>query len=881
MSRRLLALLHRAAAFVQRGRLDREFEEEVRAHLELSAAEYRARGLSSDEARRAAILALGGVERTRDLHRDTRGLPGLEILLQDVRYAIRNMRRTPGFTLTAVLILTLGIGASALVFSVIQAVLLRPLPFAAPEQLVWIANDYEGSAAAGLSGVSSRFTTFEEWQRRTTSWSGLTAYNAFFGFDSYKLSAAGEPERLGGVGVARGFFEVLGVRMHMGRTFTEAEASPNGPRAALVSYALWRQRFASDPAVIGRQITLNDRPATIVGVLPEALDFGAVFAPGVRVDIVEPLVPEVARQWGNTLAVIGRLKPGVTLEAAQAEIASVMPRILADHPGTGQHGGRLVPLASHVRGAVRQPLFALAGAVAMVLLIVCANLSNLMLSRAASRQREFAIRSALGAGRGRLVRQMLTESLVLAGAGALAGVALAALAADALASTRSVAVPLLSHVRLDGAAAAFTACAAVLSAALAGLLPALQVAAGGTQTAMKDAARGTTSAREGRWRDGLIVLEVALACVLLVGAGLLLRSFDRLTSVPLGFEATGAVALRIEPNQTTTDVGQRRQFVAEVLRRSAALPGVSAVGVTDTLPLDRDRAWGIRVPGRTFSDAEAPVAHVRMVTHGYFEAMGIRIRAGRDFTEPEALQAMNILLVNDTMARTLWPGRDAVGQEVLIGDAPVRIIGIVDDVRHSALEKGAGMEMYLPLARSAIRGADLVVRAERPPEQLAADLRTALRPLDPGMPLGDVRPLQSLVDRAVSPRRFYTGLIASFAAAALLLACLGIFGVISYGVSRRTTEIGIRLALGARPSTVRLAVVLDTLRIAAIGLVAGVAASWVLTRSLSSLLYDVTSTDPVTFAVAAAAILAVSLLAGYLPARRASRVDPLVALRAE
>ena len=882
MLRGLRVAWQRAAAFVRREHHDREFDVELSTHLEMSRAEYERRGLTPEEARRAALLALGGAQRTRELHRDTRGLPRLETVLQDVRYALRNIRRNPAFSLTAILILALGIGANTLVFSVVDAVLLRPLPFEDPDRLVWIANDSPRSAEAGLSGASSLVMVLEEWQRRATSFDALTGYNAFFGYSSAKLSGGGDPERVAGVEVARNFFDVLGTRPALGRTFTTDEVTPTGPDAVILSDGLWRRRFAADPSIIGRQVLFNDTPATVVGVMPPGFDFGAVFAPGIRVDVFVPLVFDVARNWGNTLAIVGRLKPGISAAQANSELRALMPQILRDHPRWGtEHGARVTLLQDHVSGKIRPALLALAAAVGLVLLIVCANLSNLMLSRGAARQREFAIRAALGAGRGRLVRQMLTETLVLSSVGAALGFVAAGVAARALASIQSLAVPLLRNVTIDLTAGAFTTLVAITAAMLAGLFPALQLARGQVNASLKDVGRGSTSARQGRVRSALVVVEVALACVLLVSAGLLLRSFDRLLDVDLGFAPQQAVAIKVEANQTMTNRDARREFAAEAVRRVAAIPGVTAVGLTDTLPLDRDRAWGIRVPGRAFPPNEAPVAHVRMVGSGYFAAMGIRLHDGREFSEAEGLSTSDLLIVNETMARTLWPGGEAVGQEVLVGDRRLRIIGVATDVRHSTVEKTASLEMYLPIGRFTIRSADLIVRSELPLDQLAGSLRATLRPLDPSMPLAEVRPLQALVDRAVSPRRFYTTLLSSFAAAALLLACLGIFGVISYGVSRRTAEIGIRLALGATPASVRHTVVRETVVLVGIGMATGFIASLVVTRGLSSLVFGVSTTDAVTFAATAVVLMAVSIMAAYLPARRASRVDPLIALRAE
>jgi predicted permease len=804
----------------------------------------------------------------------------LDDRLHDLRYACRTLRRDAGFTAFVVLIAALGIGASVTVFSVVNQLLLRPLPFTSPGQLVWISN----RDTSGLSGQTTQVGHMLDLRERTQSLSAIAGYFAFYGVGDNLLTGKGEPERLSGVPVSENFFDVLGVRPELGRVFNAQECVWNGPKVVMLTHAFWERRFNADPAIVGNAITINEQPHTVVGVLPASFDFASVFAPGSHFDLFFPFpLSQETNRWGNTMAMIGRLEPGVSAERAQAELRTLAAQIVAEHPERNNFQGNVKLLADQVSGRIRLAVWVLAGAVALVMLIVCANLSSLLLARTAARQKEIAIRAALGAGRSRLVAQMLTEGIVLSCTGAALGIVLAVAGTRLLSRLDAVSIPLLAGVRLDTTALAFAVGVALATGILFGLAPAFQARGTGMTTALKDATRGSTEGRRRTLvRSTLVVSEIAFACVLLVGAGLLIRSLVHVLDVDMGFEASRAATIRVDPDSRYATREQRNAYIDEVLRRVKEIPGVQSAGITDALPLGRNRTWGARAKGVTYERGKSPSAFVRVVSDGYAAAMGIPIRAGRDLAPSDTRDTEPVMLVNETMARALWPGEDPIGKYILGPCAKERkVIGVVGDVRHLALEQTAGNEMYLPLRQCDDQtSADLVVRTTLPLSQLAGALRTALQPIA-SLPGNDFRTLQQLVDRSTSPRRFLVVLLGGFAAFALVLASLGIYGLISYSVSQRTQEIGIRMALGATTSEVQRRIIVQTLRLAAMGMAIGTAGSWALGRSVGGLLFGVTPDDPWTFVMMLAVLTVLAIAAGYLPARRASRIDPMVALRAE
>jgi predicted permease len=711
----------------------------------------------------------------------------IEILRRDLRYTLRSLRRDASFATFVVLIAGLGIGASSTVFSVAHTLLLRPLPFTQPEQLVWIAN----SDGRGLSSQTTQVGHMLGLRERSRTLSAVAGYFAFYGVGDSLLSGTGDPERLSGLPVSVNFFEVLGVQPQLGRPFTEEEGRWEGPKAVMLSDGLWRRRFGSDPAIVGTPLIIDDEPHAVVGILPASFDFGTVFAPGSHFDLYFPfpLTPETDRQ-GNTMAMIGRMRPGVTVDQAAAETATIARQLTAESPNRNTFGGHVRPLTEHVSGGVRLAVWVLAGAVGMVMLIVCANLSNLLLARMTVRQKELAIRSALGAGRGRLVSQMLTESLVLALGGAVVGAALAFAGTRALSSLEGIRIPLLSEVQTDGAALAFTIAMAVVAGLVFGLAPAFQARSAALPDALKDASRGSTEGGRRRLlRNALVVAEVAIACVLLVGAGLLVRSFVRVLDVNMGFEPAHAMTIRVDPEERYTTREQYDAYVGEVLRRVREIPGVASAGITDKLPLGSNRTWGVRAKGVTYGRGQTPLAFVRVVSDGYPAAMGIPIVAGRDITPADTRDNAPVVLINETMARTMFPGEDPIGKVLLnlCGTPERRVVGVVGDVRHLALEQSAGNEFYLPVRQCLdISSYDLVVRSELPPAALAGSIRAALKPVAPN-----------------------------------------------------------------------------------------------LAGSIEGLLFEVSASDPQTFVAMLLVLTAVAALAGYLPARRASGIDPMAALRSE
>jgi predicted permease len=683
------------------------------------------------------------------------------------------------------------------------------------------------------------------------------------------------------------FFEVLGVHAARGRLFTAEEHKRGGPRAAILGDGLWRRRFAGDPSIVGGAITVNGEPVTVVGIMPAEFDFSSVFTPGTQVDMFVPAVLDVMRPWGNTLSVIGRLKPGVTLAEARAEFAAMLPRLRRENPEMWGIGAVLMDLKDEVSGRMRRSLFVLWAAVGCVLLIVCANLANLLLARASARGREFAVRIALGASRARIVRQLLTEGIVLSALGAALGIPLAYGLTAWVTSSQTLSLPLLHYVRVDTTALAATAIIALATGVLFAMVPALKVSARSPQSVLQEQGRGAADSARHAWiRRSLVVAEIALAAVLLVGAGLLVRSFIQLLDVQLGFEPARAIAARIEL-QGDVPRDQQARIGAEVVRRVSQLPGVEAAGLTDALPLDRNRTWIIFVPGQAYANNQRPLTFVYVVGPGYFRAMGIRMKAGRDFNDSDMPDAKGEaprprpVIVNETIARMLYPGQDPIGRPAMTGSQPLTIVGVVADVRQTSLDEAPAAQMYLAIAQGGGAGPDLIVRTALPTSALVPSLRRALADLDSRLMATDVRLVGDLVDRAVSPRRFMVSLLGGFSLLALILASLGIYGVVSYGVSQRVPEIGVRMALGASAGAIRRQVLGETLWLAAAGIAIGAAASFAMSRAVGSLLYATSAHDPISFVIMVIALGAVALIAGYLPARRASRIDPMRALRAE
>jgi predicted permease len=877
----LRALVRRLGTLLRRERFDADLEEEMRLRRELREREQIERGLSPEEAHFAMCRRFGNDLALREESRDMWGWSGLEDTWQDVRYGLRMLAKNPGFTTVAVLTLALGIGANIAVFSVVNTILLRPLPFRDPQQLVRILSK---DTASGESGMTYSSDATEEFQQRNRSFQEVSGYFAFTGPDNLRLIGKGQPRPVTGLMVGKNFFHTLGVEPSLGRLFTADECVHNGRPVALLSHAFWERQFAGNPGIVGQAVDLNGSPVTVIGVLPETFDFGSVFSPGAKIDLYTPAILDDMRDWGNIMALVGRLKPGVTLAQAQAEADLLFPHLEfnAKHPEWGgDYTGRLLGLKDYVSGKLRRSLIVLWFAVGMILLIVCVNLSNLLLARAAARSREFAMRSALGAGRGRLVRQLLTESLILSGAGAVLGLGFAFAVTRYLAHQGSIALPLLSTVRIDGAALGWTMLIAVTAAVFFGLAPGLRISGGNLQEALKDSGYSMSAGRKHeRMRAALVVSEVALAFVLLVGAGLLLRSFLCILDVDLGFQPSGAAAISVDYDDGN-DAAKRGAIWQDIIRRVEAIPGVETAGISDYIPMSTNRAWGISAKGKEYRQGELPGTFVYNVSPGYLRAMGMHLVSGRDISWEDGPTSEKVVIINETIARRLWPGENPIGRIARVNGSDTQVIGVVADVHESSVEGKAGWQMYLPATQWGPAGAQLVVRTKLPPETLASSVMSTLRQINPGQPATEFRPIQRVVDHAVSPRRFFVSLVTCFAVLGLLLAALGIYGVISYSVAQRTQEIGIRMALGATASQVQFGVIAKTLRLALLGVALGTIGSLAAAKWIASLLYGTTPTDPATFVGIILILSAVGFIAGYIPARRATKVDPLVALRYE
>ena len=808
-----------------------------------------------------------------------RELPVPEVLVRDLRYAFRTLSRDSGFALIAVLILALGIGANIAVFSVVNTILLRPLPFPEAQRLVRIV---EKNATSGESSKTYTADATQDLQQQNHSFESVSGYFAFTPPDNFKLVGSGQPVPVTGLFVAEGFFQTLGVEPSLGRLFSSDEFVQHAQPAVLLSNPFWKRQFGSDRSIIGQTIHLKNILVTVIGVLPDTFDFGAVFSPGAKVDLFAPYIMDDYRDDGNDLALFGRLKPGVTLAQAQNEADQLFPQFYFEHkhPEYGKpYTAQLTGLKEYISGKLRRSLIVLWSAVVVILLIVCVNLSNLLLARTAVRSREFAVRCALGASRSRLVRQLLTESLVLAGAGAALGLGLANVIVSYLAHQGSIALPLLSMVRIDGTVLTWTLLITVAAAVLFGAAPALRMSGKNLQETLRDGGHGASDGRKHqRTRSSLVIAEIALACMLLVGAGLLLRSFLRILSVDLGFEPSRSAAISVDYDDGGNPA-KRAAIWEEVVGRTSMIQGVEAAGISDNLPMSRNRGWGIAPKGE---QQRGIGVFVYIISPGYLKAMGMRLLAGRDVSGADLSDNRNVVIINQTVARKLWPGEDPLGRTAVAGGAEAQVIGVIADVRESSAEDNAGAQMYLPASRQfGPEGAYLVVRSKLPPAALATAVTRTLRELNPGQSATQFKPIQGLVDHATSPRRFFVLLVGIFACLGLLLASLGIYGVISYSVTRQTQEIGIRMALGATGRRVQLDVIGKTLRLALVGIVVGVIASVAVARLIASLLFQTTPTDPVTFAGMTFLLCLVAVLAGYLPARRAAKIEPMEALRCE
>ncbi|MFL6227895.1 MAG: ABC transporter permease [Pyrinomonadaceae bacterium] len=805
----------------------------------------------------------------------------METLWRDLRYGARMLLKKPGFTAIAVLTLALGIGATTTIFSVANAVLLRPLPYPNAERLVYVGQQYR----SGLQGSGEPKFLF--WREQSQSFEALACYSGFGGAGG-NLSGGAQAEHVRGVRVSEDFFRALGVYPAAGRAFTHEEDTPGAARVVILSDGLWRRSFGSDSSVIGRTVTLDDEPATVVGVMPPQFRFGSG---------ADLLVPMRARPGSNVdpnAEVVGRLKPGVTLQQAQAELKVIAEKYRAAFPRQMQEGESVgaEPYQDLFTEGVARYIWVLLGAVIFLLLIGCVNVANLQLARVASRQREIAVRVALGAAGGRIVRQLLTEGLLLALAGGAAGLLLADWGTQLLLSlTPEDLLPGVSVIGMDWHVLAFALAAAVVTGLLFGMAPAWQARKVDLNTALKESA-GKGAVARGRLRGALVVVEVALSLVLLVGAGLLIRTFANLLGVTPGFDPHKVLTFQIDLNGARYDTtNEAAAFYRSALERIGSLPGVEAAAVTNKLPLD----WQFNMPV-VFPEKPEEMQSVqfRMISAAYFRAMKIDVRQGRAFTDADDAGAAPVAVVNEAFARRFFGADNPFARRLSVGratsDPPREVVGVVGDIKQQGLDRPAPPMVYVPIPQvpdrlmAAVRtftSASFVVRAAGDPASLTPAIKQEIAALDPTLPLAHVATMEEIASRSIASQRFNMMLLGVFAALGLLLAAVGIYGVMSYTVAQHTREIGIRMALGARRADILRLVVWRGMLLTLVGVGVGAAGSFALTRFIASMLFGVKATDPLTFASIALLLAAVALVACLVPARRATRVDPMVALRYE
>ena len=812
----------------------------------------------------------------------------METLLRDIRYGVRSLLKRPGFTAIAVITLALGIGANTAIFSVVNGVLLRPLPYVEAERLIvpW------GTRVNMQARTNVSYPDLVDWQAQTKTLEYIAAYNSA---GALLREGDTEAELISGAAVSADLFQLLKVAPVLGHPFTRTDDQPNAPRVIVLGYELWRGRFNSDPNIIGRQIRLGSSSATVLGVLPEGFRFPAQ---ATKTEFLMPLAPTLGdrtqRRNSYSLRVVARLKPGVTAVTAVSEMRAIGTQLEQQYPDEGfRLGARFISLHEAVTWGSRTPLLVLLGAVGFVLLIACANVANLLLARAATRHKEMAIRVALGAGRRRVVRQLLTESLLLSLFGGVLGLLVAWWGLHFLLAESSLNIPRLTDVGLDTTVLAFTAVVSVLTGVIFGLAPAVQASRADLQDPLKEGGRSTWGVVPNRVRALLVVMEVALSLVLLVGAGLLGKSFLLLSEVRPGFEPEHVLSTDLSLSRVKYPQPEQQQAgFAEIIRRAAAIPGVEAAAVIYPLPLGGDSNSGtFLIAGRpAVRPEDKPTSSHRAISPDYFRALNIPLSRGRPFDEHDTQQAPPVLIVNETFARRYFAGTDALGQRIIIegerGDnsvpPPREIVGIVGDVRHQSLDTESGPEYYVPYTQAPQAFMSLVVRSSADnPGSLATSIRQIIKQLDKDQYVAAIEPMTKLVAESVARRRFNMMLTGLFAGMALLLASVGIFGVLNYTVAQRTPEIGLRVALGAQTRDVLRLVLGQGVRLILFGLAVGLAASFALTRVLRGMLYGVTPTDPLTFVAVSFLLASVALLACYIPARRATRVDPMVALRYE
>ncbi len=871
-----------ASNLFRRSRLERDLDDEMRAHLAMLVDEKIAAGMAPPKARREALMEFGGVDQVKEHVRDARMGSMIEQTLQDTRYALRMLRKNPSFTAIVVITLALGIGVNTAIFSLVDGILFRPLPYAQPDRLIRLV---QSQRQLGLENWNLSQASFAALRDNSRSLEAVAAYST----GGANLTGDNSPERVAIVNVSADFFGVLGLPPILGRTFRAGEDMPGNNSVCVISYGFWQRRFGGDSKIIGRTLSLNSKPTEVVGVMPAGFTF-----PRVETEIWIPLALNPTRPAPYFLRGIGRLGTGVSTAEAQAETTSTLWDYARQHPDISEsrvpldQGSALrtivTPLKKAMVGATETPLFLLLCAVGLVLLIACANVANLLMARATSRVREIAVRFALGATPSRVARQLLTESLVLAFIGAAGGVILAWLGVRLIDTMPTGGIPRIEAVTVDGRVLAFTAVLAVLTGLLFGLMPALRAYRMGMVAAMHEGGRAATS--RSRSNSALVAAQFTLSFVLLIGAGLLLKSFQRIQSVELGFNPKDLLTMSVALSAGKYPKPELSlPFYNDLLDRLHNLPGVRAAGITSNIPMaGDDNTDNFIVEGHEPAPGDEGVqTQLVSMTPGNLRAMEIPLLRGRDFLESDTSDSEPIAIVDETLARMYWPDGNALGKRVeTTGDMQwMTIVGVVGGIKQESLSEKLQPHIYVPLAQSPPLWAKLLVRTGGPADQVVGTVRATVSGLDPDIPVYSIRSMNDVIGRTLNSERLMNLLLTSFSTLALLLAAVGIYGTMTLFVGSRKNEFGIRLALGARPGALLFSVLRQGMLLTAAGVAIGTVGSLLLTRSLASLLFDVSPTDPMIFVGVTLLLVFVALAACYAPARRASRVDPMVALRCE
>jgi putative ABC transport system permease protein len=874
----------RISGWVSRRRVEDEFVRELEEHLEMLTEENISRGMTAEEARRMASVRLGGITQLREVNRELQGWAAMETLFQDVRYALRMLRKSPGFTLVCVLTLGLGMGAGTAIFSVVNGVLLRPLPYPNHERLVRIGEKHPGNGC-GLCGNfgNATYANFNDLERTATTVENISAFREW----SFNLTSDGEPEQVAGALVSGNFFAALGSKPVLGRMITPEDDAPGADnRAVVLSHALWQRRFGADRTVVGKTLQINAENYRVLGVMPRGFDYPE------KSEIWCPLVPHGQfrdNRRAHLLTIVADLRAGQTTATAQAEIAAIGERIekqnASDDPDMVL---ATVSLKKSMVEPVQPALVVLVFAVGLLLVMACANLANLLLARAAGRQKEFSLRSALGAGRLRLVRQLLTESLVLAMLGAVVGLGIAAWSLQFIAALDSHDLPRFGEISIDWQVLGFTLLVSWLSGLFFGLAPALSGTKADLNTSLKEGAGVSLGASRRGASRALIVPQFTLAVVLLVGAGLLGNSFARLLQVNPGFSPSGVLAAQLFFSPTEYPEGDVRGALVlqQMLENVRSIPGVRSAGLVTAVPITGGASTDFIIEGRPLPPAnDEPSADIRSADAGYFRTMGIPLLVGREFTEADNSTARRVMVINQTMSSQYWPNGSPIGQHVTMKDwgPPLtgEIVGVVGDVKTNGLDEAVGSMIYWPHFQFPELFNTIVVRSDGEPSRLFPAMKAAIWAVKKNQAISKIETMDQVLSESLARRRLYMILLGVFAGAALLLAGVGIYGMVSYSVNQRIREMGIRIAIGAERGDVLRLVLGHGAKVGLLGIVIGIAAALGLTRLMASLLFGVSATDPLTFTAVALLLTVVALTASFLPARRAMRVDPIVALRHE